>query len=611
MELEGQDRKQLCDFIFTAGVQQSAASLLAAVKNSAGRAAQLTPLVRSVYPDKHPHTQHADQLARFCFPHGVLPSPRPQPICSFVTAVTVGGTGGAGERLFLHVLVFPERYGTQLWVPACVACAGRVLLPRLFRPYLEQLQLRWAAFAALQLGLSEEKFSAQVAEDFASSWKAMANTLALAPDINLPPPGALTAFELGDMLFCFATPAPYSSPRSLKALYLPTLPTPPPSRTHLELTRRLHVPLPPALAARLLGLMLTGSQCLLFSRSATLLTLTLEGLLALLAPFEWLGAYMPLLPDVAMLESLSTRGPFLMGCLQHMRVGGSGEDTDQRERVSALYAQRIQQSCYCFDLDQREEVGQCVEASLLIPPAFGAAIEAALATFEVEATAITVHHQHDLDMIHPENEALENADPEDNEQLPPLEEAGTYDRPLTFRPPRSAPRRELERRSSRPPAAAIVAGVVRGKAELPYKPASEAAVPPPPTGLGRLTEVEAAKRRDRANESMAVHLAAATRWHAAETQLLGVIRAEIATLCPPEDPVVDDEALERAKAAVAKQLPPKTPPGFAYAVVHGLLGPTPWLRREEPGTAPPSRPASRDASPKRSAGRDVSPKRSV
>ena len=458
MELEEQDRKQLCDFIFTAGVQQSAASLLAAVKNSAGRAAQLTPLVRSVYPDKHPHTQHADQLARFCFPYGVLPSPRPQPICSFVTAVTVGGTGGAGERLFLHVLVFPERYGTQLWVPACVACAGRVLLPRLFRPYLEQLQLRWAAFAALQLGLSEEKFSAQVAEDFASSWKAMANTLALAPDINLPPPGALTAFELGDMLFCFATPAPYSSPRSLKALYLPTLPTPPPSRTHLELTRRLHVPLPPALAARLLGLMLTGSQCLLFSRSATLLTLTLEGLLALLAPFEWLGAYMPLLPDVAMLESLSTRGPFLMGCLQHMRVGGSGEDTDQRERVSALYAQRIQQSCYCFDLDQREEVGQCVEASLLIPPAFGAAIEAALATFEVEATAITVHHQHDLDMIHPENEALENADPEDNEQLPPLEEAGTYDRPLTFRPPRSAPRRELERRSSRPPAAAIKVG---------------------------------------------------------------------------------------------------------------------------------------------------------
>ena len=58
-------RKQLCDFIFTAGVQQSAASLLAAVKNSAGRAAQLTPLVRSVYPDQHPHTQHADQLARF------------------------------------------------------------------------------------------------------------------------------------------------------------------------------------------------------------------------------------------------------------------------------------------------------------------------------------------------------------------------------------------------------------------------------------------------------------------------------------------------------------------------------------------------------------------
>ena len=577
-------RKQLCDFIFTAGVQQSAASLLAAVKNSAGRAAQLTPLVRSVYPDQHPHTQHADQLARFCFPHGVLPSPRPQPICSFVTAVTV--VGGTGDRLFLHVLVFPERYGTRLWVPACVACAGRVLLPRLFRPYLEQLQLRWTAFAALQTGLTEGKFSAQVAEDFASSWKAMANMLALAPDIHMPPPGALTAFELGDTLFCFAMPA-RATPRQLAALCLPMLPTPPPSCTHLELTRRLHVTLPPALAVRLLGLVLTGSQCLLFSRSATLLTLTLEALLALLAPLEWTGAYMPLLPDVAMLESLSTRGPFLMGCLQHMRVGGSGEGTDPRERVSANYAQRIQQSCYCFDLDQREEVGQCEEASLPMPPAMGAAIEAGLVTFELEATAISLEHQRVLDMLHPENEALENADPEDHEQLPPLEEAGTYDRPLTFRPPRTASRSELERRSSRPPAAAIVAGVVRGKAELPYAPASEAAVPPPPTALGKLTEVQATKRRDRANETMAAHLKAATRWHAAETRLLDVVHAEIGHLCPPEDPVADDEALERAKAAVAKQLPPKTPPGFAHAVVQGLLGPTPWLRREEQGTAAP------------------------
>jgi len=578
------DRKQLCDFIFLAGVQQSAASLLAAVKNSAGRAAQLTPLIRSVYPDKHPYTQQADQLARFCFPYGVLPSPRPQPICSFVTAVTLAG--GTGDRLFLHVLVFPERYGTRLWVPACIACAGRVLLPRLFRPYLEQLQLRWAAFAALQAGLSEEKFSAQVAEDFASSWKAMSNMLALAPDIHLPPPGALTAFELGDTLFCFATPA-RATPRQLAALCLPTLPTPPPSCTHLELTRRLHVPLPPALAVRLLGLVLTGSQCLLFSRSATQLALTLEALLALLAPFEWHGAYMPLLPDAVMLESLSTRGPFIMGCLQHMRVGGRGEDTDIREAVSAKYAQRIQQSCYCFDLDQREEVGQCEEASLPMPPAMGAAIQAALATFEVEATAVAVEHQRALDFLRPETEALVNADPEDHEQLPPLEEAGTYDRALTFRPPRSASRSELERRPSRPPAAAIVAGVVRGKAELPYTPASEAAVPPPPTELTRLTEEQAAKRHDRANEVMAAHLKAATRWHAAETRLLGVVRAEIATLCPPEDPVADDEALEHAKAAVAKQLPPKTPSGFAHAVVHGLLGPTPWLRREEQGATAP------------------------
>ena len=361
-----EDRERLCDFLFLAGVQHSAASLRTVEKNAAGRAAQLMPQVRLVYPDKHLPFQLAGELARFCFPHGVLPSPRPQPICSFVTAVT----GGTGDRLFLHVVVFPERYGTRLWVPACVACAGRVLLPGLFRPYLEQLQLRWAAFAALQAGLSSARFGAQVAADFASSWTAMTSTLALAPDLRLPPPGKLTAFELGDTLFCFATP-PLASPDSPAQLTIPTLPKPPPTRTHLEITKRLHVPLPPALAARLLGLMLTGtmyrlspnwhivyaqlahecigpmytcthahthtpfagSQCLLFSRSATLLTLALEGFLELLSPFKWLGAYMPLLPDVAMLESLGTRGPFLMGCLQHMRVGSGGQVSDPSERV--------------------------------------------------------------------------------------------------------------------------------------------------------------------------------------------------------------------------------------------------------------------------------------
>ena len=316
--LEAEDRKPLCDFIFLAGVQQSAASLAAAVKNKAGRAVELTPLSRSVYPDRHPHTQQAAQLARYCFPFGVLPSPRPQPICSFVTAVTVAG-GRTGDRLFLHVLIFPERYGTRLWVPACVACAGRVLLPRLFRPYLEQLQLRWAAFAALQAGLSEEKFSAQVAEDFAGSWKEMTNTLALAPDIHLPPPGKLAAFELGDTLFCFAGPS-RATVSDLKALTIPTLPIPPPASAHLELTRRVHVPLPAALVVKLLGLVLTGAQCLVFSRSASLLTLTLEAVLRLLAPFEWQFAYVPLLPDARSLEYFNSPVPFLMGCLQGLQV---------------------------------------------------------------------------------------------------------------------------------------------------------------------------------------------------------------------------------------------------------------------------------------------------
>ena len=116
-----------------------------------------------------------------------------------------------------------------------------MLLPRLFRPYLEQLQLRWAAFAALQAGLSEEKFSAQVAEDFAGSWKEMTNTLALAPDIHLPPPGNLAAFELGDTLFCFAGPS-RATVSDLKALTIPALPTPPPAAR--SSSRRVHISLP-------------------------------------------------------------------------------------------------------------------------------------------------------------------------------------------------------------------------------------------------------------------------------------------------------------------------------------------------------------------------------
>ena len=72
----------------------------------------------------------------------------------------------------------------------------------------------------------------------------------------------------------------------------------------------------------------------------------------------------------------------------------------------------------------------------------------------IQAQAITAEHQRDVDLLNAE----ELGDTEDREPLPPLEKAGTYDRPLTFRPPRSASRRELERRSSRPPAAAIEVG---------------------------------------------------------------------------------------------------------------------------------------------------------
>jgi len=117
-----EDRERLCHYLFIAGVQFASddPTHFSSERNAAGRAARLKPTVRSMYPDRR--GVH-DELARWCFPHGVLPSPKPQPMTSFVTAVTAAG--GTGERFYLHVLLFPERYGTRLWVPACIAVAVR------------------------------------------------------------------------------------------------------------------------------------------------------------------------------------------------------------------------------------------------------------------------------------------------------------------------------------------------------------------------------------------------------------------------------------------------------------------------------------------------------
>ena len=139
-----------------------------------------------------------------------------------------------------------------------------------------------------------------------------------------------------------------------------------------------------------------------------------------------------------------------MGCLQQMKVGG-GEGGDPRDQVSAMYAQRIQQSCRCFDLDQREEVGTWREESPPMPAALASALEAALATFETKATKMAGEHQREIDHIH---SALGNADDEDHEPPPPLEEAGSDGRsPSGRRAPR---RRESSGRTpygsaSRPP----------------------------------------------------------------------------------------------------------------------------------------------------------------
>ena len=135
----------------------------------------------------------------------------------------------------------------------------------------------------------------------------------------------------------------------------------------------------------------------------------------------------------------------------------------------------------------------------------------------------------------------------------------------------------------------VAAGVVRGKAKLPYTPASEDTVPPPPTALGRLTKEQEEMRRDRASKSMDAHLKAATKWHTEETRLLGAARAEITgrnyglgnVLSPNYEEEDTPDEMKTADKKNTADKPGGVTRAFKDQVKRGLLGPTPWLRRAE------------------------------
>ena len=547
----------LCRLLFVAGVQTEAGEVNmmrkpggAGALNAAGRSAQLTPSVRVVYPNQ----KLPGELARFCFPHGVTPSPKPQPMRTFATAVTAAG--GTGDRLYLHVITYPERYGSKLWVPACIACAGQTFLPGLFRPYLEQLQMRWSAIAALQAGLSADKVGAQVAADFAQAWAALNAGIKLAPDIKLPAHGALGAFELGDALFCFTRPEKGARTVAAADLEKPPVPDPAPKRVFLDLPKAIHVPLPPGLMVKLLNLALVGSSFLLFSRSATLLTATLEALLSLLAPFEWQYAYVPLLPDFEMLEYLTSPVPFIMGCLQGMELP---PEVAPRENISAGYAQHLCPTAFCFDLDQQDEVGLAKADFLPMPAALAKELEGALAEFSETARRAVAR--------------VSGVDADDT--VSSIHEAATYDRPVTFAPPPTRKGGVLARMRSRPPAAAIEAGVTRDDHQ---RPTTKTAVPAEPDETTEVSMEEALERQTNMRSALSGRLDAAAQWQRAEAKLLDKVRHDIVSmLCPPEEPrqhtpdnddarqLALEQALERARQAVKGRF--ARDPEFAEALV--------------------------------------------
>ena len=358
----------------------------------------------------------------------------------------------------------------------------------------------------------------------------------------------------------------------------------------------------------MLNLALCGSSVLLFSRSASLLTLTLEAVLRLLAPFEWQFAYVPVLPDARSLEYLNSPVPFLMGCLQGLQVSPHARPSlpdlarsrpispdlarsrpislqvSPRELISAQHVHAKCPSCFCYDLDQREEapaaptptpsprppppaatfttpattwkqVGELDRAGadefLAMPASMTRAIEASLTDFE--ATVLDIQAQ------------MEGLQPD--EELPPaLDQAATFDRPISFRPPKGPAAEVLELRATRPPAAAIAAGVTRRE----HKPvgAAQAVVPPVPDKLATLSAEDAARRQASARAAVLAHLDAATRWQEAEAKLLAEVREQVSTLCPPED--LTDAHLDAKKESARKTIREEVRgvhAGFAKALV--------------------------------------------
>ena len=191
---------------------------------------------------------------------------------SFVAAVPHAESEGG--RAFVHVLCVPGGDAQRTsWDWACLGVVSARLRPELFEPYLHLLHARWAALSAAQQQLAELVPPAE--------WDRLMQDVPM-PHRAEPAAGRLGALDFGRTVLYYPQWGV-----DVTDVAPPTLPSPLPDAALLCVARAVDAPPAPKLMLRLPQCALCGRSIALFSRSATLLTVTAEALRALLAPFEW------------------------------------------------------------------------------------------------------------------------------------------------------------------------------------------------------------------------------------------------------------------------------------------------------------------------------------
>ena len=334
-------------------------------------------LVRKVHPRTSSARALAAAAAPYCFLHGVerrrpdgsgrLMAP---PKRSFVAAVPHAESEGG--RAFVHVLCVPGGDAQRTsWDWACLAVVSARLRPELFEPYLHLLHARWAALSAAQQQLAELVPPAE--------WDRLMQDVPM-PHRAEPAAGRLGALDFGRTVLYYpqwgvdvADVAP------------PMLPSPLPDAALLCVARAVDAPPAPKLMLRLLQCALCGRSIALFSRSATLLTVTAEALRALLAPFEWQCAYEPVVPSKRYLDALAVRAadePFIVGVLANMPLEGVSSSFVGPHHIAAI-SPRV----HCFDVDNAAIITEPRGGAPRLPDGLRVALLSALEAF-AEAAAV-------------------------------------------------------------------------------------------------------------------------------------------------------------------------------------------------------------------------------